>query len=116
MRADLKWIIPNDHWDWWNGRPSADAPNRVEGFGWFQVGVGDTDSEGDEDFSVLVATPASVSVAQGDRKFHGIIVPVFEPRAIEQAMCEFVASITGSSWESIREQLKSRMRFDGLGG
>jgi hypothetical protein len=114
MRAQIKYISPNDYPDW-EAFASSERPEPWDDYGWFSLDIGDDESSGGgtETFQVLVATPAAVRRAKANRGgFRGIIVDVFEPEAVEKALREHVSAITGRSWEEICDKLRRIMLWE----
>jgi hypothetical protein len=112
MRAELKGIDPNDYKDW-EDFVSSERPEPWDDSGWFSLDIGPEGEAGAEIFQVLVATPAAVSRAKGDRKgFRGIIVGEFNPEIIEKALRDYVSNTTGSSWPEIVEQLRHSLVWE----
>ncbi len=112
MRAELRGIDPNEY-PGWDAFATAAQPNPWDRFGWFTLRIGPEGHEGSDYFQVLVATPAAVSRAQGnDTRFRGVIVPVFEPQVILDALREHVSAVIGSDWEQIAARLGQTMHWE----
>jgi hypothetical protein len=112
MRAELRHISPNDfpHWECFL---SADRAEPWDDFGWFSLNIGPEGDPGTEIFQVLVATPAAVSRATGNRdRLQGIIVESFEPEIIVRALHEYVSSVTGNNWSEIVSQFRRSMFWE----
>src|SRR5262245_3472027 len=89
MRAEVRQISANDIPAWLDWTP-ADAGDE---FQWFSVAIGPADSTGADLFQVVVATAAGLKARRHKSKFVGLVVGVFQPHNIEQAIQDFVASI-----------------------
>jgi hypothetical protein len=112
MRAELRDISPNDFPDW-QCFAAAERPDRWDDFGWFTVAIGHEKDVGSEFFQVLVATPAAVSRAKGNRgRFRGIIVESFEAEVIASALRVRISAVTGGAWPAIVEQLRQFMYWE----
>ena len=108
MQADIKNISANDIDQWPNWRP-ADSTDE---FQWFSVLIGRTGASGADLFQVAVATYRGLEARRHKSKFVGLVVDVFEPRVIEQAIEDFVAAAEASTWEAVVEQLQTTMRWE----
>ena len=115
MRGELRDISPNDFPDW-QCFASVERPEPWDDFGWFSLNIGPEGDPGTEIFQVLVATPAAVSRAKGNRgRFQGIIVESFEPEIIVNTLHEFVSSVTGNNWSEIVDQFRRAMFWENEG-
>jgi hypothetical protein len=114
MRAEMKWISPNDFINWESFVSSDRREQEVwDDFGWFSLDIGSEGEDGTETFQVLVSTPAAVSRAKGDRKrFRGIIVDEFKPDIIRKSLTDYVSSVVGISWSEVVEQLRRWMYWE----
>ena|SRR6267378_3145967 len=112
MRGELRDISPNDFLDW-QCFAAAERPEPWDDFGWFSLAIGPEGDPGSEIFQVLVATPAAVSRAKGNRgRFQGIIVESFEPEIIVRILHEYVSSVTGNNWSELVSQFRRSMFWE----
>lgn len=115
MQAEVKWIEPNDCANW----AAFTTEDPLDDFGWFTLGIGDTDSEGDETFQVLISTPAAIPRAQGNAsRFRGLITPQLTVEDIQATLHRHVSSVSGTTWNEVVSQLRRTMdwEYDGVRG
>lgn len=113
MRAELKWIEPND-FPAWEAYISADP---LDDFGWFSAGIGPEGEHAADIFQVLVSTPAAVARAQGTAsRFRGLIVERFEPDAVQATLRHYVTTRADTgSWTELARELASVMDWEYAG-
>lgn len=117
MQAEIKEMCPNDHLGW-SEFAQYDSLDPYDDFGWFHVTVGVTGEEGGHDFQVCVATPRSVGRVKPSGSNPGILVDRFDAESVSRAIRNKVASITGTTWEQIIDQLRTFMlwEYEGMAG
>jgi hypothetical protein len=108
MQAEVKDISANDVPEWPNWRPT----DSTDEFQWLSVAIGPVGTTGADLFQVAVATSGGLKARRHKTKFVGLIVDVFEPRDIERAIQNFVASIEAPTWEAIVEHLQPTMHWE----
>ena len=112
MKAQLRYIEPNDTLDWetFAARESADP---WDDWGWFTAGIGPDGEEGADLFQVLVCTPMAMHKAiDGNEVFRGLVIDSFDPQSIRNTIREFVAAIRGADWPDFVRQLQSALRWE----
>lgn len=109
MHAELKHLDSNDY-PRWEDFVAAPHPEPWNGSGWFTVEVGFEGETGVELFQVFVVTHAAASRAKPNRgEFRHVSVESFEPEIIASTLRGHIASISGRSWEQIRQRLRDSM-------
>jgi len=112
MRAVVRGIDPNDY-PGWDRFVSAVIPEPWDHFGWFTVVIGTEGGSGGDLFQVLVTTPAAVSRSRrGTCDFRVLVVDSFEPEVIARAIRDYVASVTGNTWDELVTQLQRVMYWE----
>ena len=108
MQAQVRGIEANDIPDW----PNWVATHPFDELQWFTVSIGTSDSDGEDLFQVAVASPRGINARRRKEKFVGLVVDEFKSERIEQAIRDFVATVQGTTWEAIAEQLSKVMRSE----
>lgn len=109
MRLELRWLETNDFLSW-DAFAAAERPDPLDCSGWFSCGVGVEGENGDEIFQVLVATPGAIRRVQQERKRQRLlVVREFNRQAIEAALRDYLATITGRTQIEINGQLRKCM-------
>jgi hypothetical protein len=113
MRAELKFILPNDvtiSWDEYVKKPIADP---YDAFSWFSVNIGPEGEKASHIFEVLVSTPKAIQRAAGrGKRFRGVIVPIFEAATIESKLTEIIQNTSGENWIEIARKLSKAMQWE----
>jgi hypothetical protein len=108
MEADLRAIEANDIPDWPNWS-AADASNALQ---WFTLTIGPPGDVGADLFQVVVATPTAIRQRREKGRFVGLVVDRFEPKLVETAIREFVASCKALTWSGVLDLLRTRMQWE----
>jgi hypothetical protein len=110
MTPEVRWIDPNDiplaEWPTWT--PAGPE----EELQWFHLGIGPSDDPGAELFQVAVATPKGLLHGRRLGKDRALVVPRFEPAAVERAIRDFVSACDAPTWAGIVDLLRTRMRWE----
>ncbi len=108
MEGELRAIEANDIPNWPNWSP-ADASNELQ---WFTLTIGPPGDVGADLFQVAVATRMGVRQRRKKGKFIGLVVDRFEPKLVEAAIGDFVASCKAPTWAGVVDLLRMRMRWE----
>src|SRR4051794_11871637 len=108
MEAELRAIEANDIPGWPDWSP-ADALNELH---WFTLTIGRPGDLGADLFQVVVATPTGIRQRQEKGRFVGLVVDRFEPKLVETAIRDFVASCKALTWSGVVDSLRTRMRWE----
>jgi Immunity protein 8 len=117
MRAELRAIEPNDY-PGWDAFVAADRPTPWDDFGWFTLSIAPEGDPGADNFQMLVATPAAISLAKGNSgAFRGLVVNTFEPAVIAQTLRDHIASLQALTWQDLVDQFRRTMfwEYEGMG-
>jgi hypothetical protein len=108
MRAEIRSIEANDipEWPHWS---SSDPTNELR---YFTISIGSPAESGADLFQVAVATPTGIRERQIKQKYVGLVVDRFESIVVEQAIRDFVESCDAHTWESIVNNLRTRMHWE----
>jgi len=114
MRAEVKFILPNDfatlgeNWEAW------EPPDRTDVYQWFSIDIGPIGDDAADSFQVAVATPVGVKTKRkrANGRFRGIVVDEWCGAAVRNAIVDYVAAIHADSWEAIVEQLQADFHWE----
>ena len=113
MRAELRYIEPNNDNLSWDDFVATGVPEPWDFSGQFTLSIGSVGSRGADLFVVVIATHAGACRLKGHgTPFKGLIVESFEPEIIAKFLHEYVSSIESPTWQGIVEQLKPNMDWE----
>jgi hypothetical protein len=112
LRAELVWVSPNDHRSW-DDFAASEIPDPWDHFEWFQFDIGSEGDKGSETFQALVTTPLAKQRARNASSVQRVlVVHSFQPESLAEELREYASSITGRTWEEIRERLQRDMYWE----